>query len=247
MVDYHTHILPGIDDGSPDINTTIAMLKMEKDQGITKVIATPHFYAHKTSINAFLEKRNNALEQVRSKYLPDIIPAAEVYFFTGISNSEIEKLCVEGTKILLLEMPFAQWTDSMFKEVSALIHKKGLTVILAHVERYKKYQKDTRVWDKMLDLDLIVQINAESFYKPEGIKGFFKRKAYLDIIDGRKWIVATDCHGIDHRKPEYKRARAVLIRFLGCEKVEEMEQFAEDTFRSDSCNSTSIRKNSPTS
>ena len=233
MVDFHTHVLPGIDDGSPDINTTIAMLKMEKEQGMTKVIATPHFYAHKTSINEFLEKRNEALEMTRKKAkdLPKIISGAEVYFFKGISKSEIEKLCVEGTNILLLEMPFTQWTDSMYKEVYDLIHKRGFTVILAHVERYKKYQKDMRIWEKLLALDLIIQLNTESFFVPDGLKGLMKRKLCFNLMENYNCIVATDCHGTSHRTPEYRRARAALFKKLGCEKIWGMEELAEDLLK----------------
>ena len=60
MIDFHTHILPGIDDGSRNIDMTVAMLSEEVSQGVTAVVATPHFYANRTSVAAFLERREKA-------------------------------------------------------------------------------------------------------------------------------------------------------------------------------------------
>ena len=152
MIDFHTHILPGIDDGSRDIDMTIAMLEAERDMGVTHIYATPHFYAHRKSVSTFLSRRDNALSKVRQilskrPELPTITEGAEVYYFTGIGRAEhLPELCIAGTDILLLEMPFAQWTDDMARAVEDIIRKRGLRVVLAHVERYERLQKDSSAW-----------------------------------------------------------------------------------------------------
>ena len=65
MIDFHTHILPGIDDGSRDTEMSLAMLEAEMSQGVNTVVLTPHFYAHRRSIGHFLEKRQHALEKLQ--------------------------------------------------------------------------------------------------------------------------------------------------------------------------------------
>ena len=130
LVDFHTHILPGIDDGSQDESMTRDMLFEEKRQGVVDIVATPHFYANQMSVDGFLENRSAALEkteQIRREAdepLPSIITGAEVYYFSGIGCAEeIPRLCIGDTRVLLLEMPFEQWTDDVLRDVKDLIRK----------------------------------------------------------------------------------------------------------------------------
>ena len=62
MIDWHSHILPGIDDGSRDVSESLALIEKLSEQGVDTVVATPHFYADDNSVDAFLEKRNKAYE-----------------------------------------------------------------------------------------------------------------------------------------------------------------------------------------
>ena len=71
MVDFHTHILPGIDDGSKDVEMSLAMLAAEKDQKVDKIIATPHFYAKQDSVQKFLERRRASYERLMHAYSRD--------------------------------------------------------------------------------------------------------------------------------------------------------------------------------
>jgi protein-tyrosine phosphatase len=120
MIDFHTHILPGIDDGSRDIQMTEQMLEKEAASGVTIVYATPHFYAHRTGVSGFLAKRDASYRKVRELLetrddLPSVKAGAEVYYFRGMGRAEhTPGLCVEGTDILLLEMPFEQWTEEVY-------------------------------------------------------------------------------------------------------------------------------------
>ena len=91
MVDLHSHILPGIDDGSRSLEMTEAMLAEMGKQGIHTVAATPHFYANRDLPEAFLQRRKKALEQVAglTGNYPKIIPGAEVVYFDGMVRSQI--------------------------------------------------------------------------------------------------------------------------------------------------------------
>ena len=117
IVDFHSHILPGIDDGSQSLEESIAMLRMEAEQGIRYVVATPHFYPRYETPESFLEKRSQAESLLRSalkqeKNLPQVAMGAEVYYFRGISESEfLPRLTIQGGQCILLEMPPAPWPE----------------------------------------------------------------------------------------------------------------------------------------
>ncbi len=224
MIDFHTHILPGIDDGSQNIETTETMLLEEKRQGVKLIAATPHFYANRTSIGRFLERRSGAMEKTKKlteeadEPLPEIIAGAEVYYFEGIGDaSEIGRLCIGETRTILLEMPFEQWNERILQDTEALISRQRLQVVLAHVERYIRLQRDRRVWERMMALPVIPQINAGSLI-PQG--GIFapdrKRKFCLRLLEERQAvIIGSDCHDLAGRAPNLESARREIIRTLG--------------------------------
>ena len=116
VIDFHSHILPGIDDGSRNVETSIGMLWMCKEHGVDTMIATPHFYADSNTVERFIDSRQKAYDKVMAENMdiPQIIMGAEVAFFAGISRAEkTDALKVEGTDIMLLEMPFVTWSDSV--------------------------------------------------------------------------------------------------------------------------------------
>ena len=132
MVDLHCHILPGIDDGSPDVKISMAMLRRQSEQGVEVVCASPHYYREQSSIETFCQIRAAALEKLQSalpECSPRVLLAAEVAYFSGISDCiELDRLCIEGTKTLLLEMPFLQWTQSQIDEVISLVFDRQYQV-----------------------------------------------------------------------------------------------------------------------
>ena len=86
VIDFHSHILPGVDDGSKNLEQSLAMLQMEAAQGIKRVVATPHFYAQHDKPEKFLRKREEAQRQLRQLIsenpgLPELSIGAEVYYF----------------------------------------------------------------------------------------------------------------------------------------------------------------------
>ena len=95
MVDFHTHILPKIDDGSKSVEESLAMLRSEWEQGIQEVVLTPHFYPQMDDPREFLARRQASFERLQAamgeEALPKLRLGAEVYFYYGMSNSEILK------------------------------------------------------------------------------------------------------------------------------------------------------------
>lgn len=216
MIDFHTHILPGIDDGSRDSNMTAAMLWEERKQNVELIVATPHFYADRMRIDTFLRYRELALEKVKkiqvasTEPLPKIICGAEVYYFYGIGEAdEVKRLCIDGTQTILLEMPFTQWMEDVLRDVEGLIEKQKLNVVLAHVERYYGFQRDRRIWDRIMELPLTPQINAGSFIPKRGLlHPGKKRKFCMRFLEKHPdLILGSDCHNTTSRAPNLAKGR----------------------------------------
>lgn len=218
MIDVHSHVLPGIDDGSKSLEESLRMLAASAEQGITYMAATPHFYPSETSPEQFLDRRNRAAERVRSVWqpaFPRLLLGAEVYYCDGISQAEeIEALRIEGTSLLLLEMPFQTWSRRMTAEIRALHNRPGCTVVLAHIERYLRYQKRA-VWDKLLDAGVLMQSNASFF-----LRWGTKHRAVHMLDAGRIHLLGSDCHNMAERPPRVGEALALL----GEQRVQALER-----------------------
>ena len=244
MIDLHTHILPGIDDGSRDVRESLELIRTEQEGGVNVIIATPHFYAQKTSVNGFLERRARAYDKVMEAVSqgsvrsdadqpgrPRILKGAEVYYFPGIGKAEhISSLTTEGTNTLLLEMPFSQWNRSVCSDVEDLIFRQGLKIVLAHVERYLSFQKDRKYWERILSLDLLVQFNAEDIIRRSGLFGPDKKKKFcLEYIRNHDaFLLGSDCHNMTVRRPNLREARDEIARLFGEEKLRVSDRLAQE-------------------
>ena len=200
FTEYHCHLLPGIDDGSENAETSLAMLDIMKEQGVERVIFTPHFYCHKEkSIDHFIKKRQAAFESVKEKSpIKEMLLGAEVALELGLSEvKDIEKLAIQGTKLILIEMPFRDYENWMLEEVYNISAEFDLKVILAHVHRYRSvYDKD--IMKRMLCSDNILQINIEAF------EGFRQKFIAKDIINSNmQFVFGSDAHNLSSRKPRW--------------------------------------------
>ena len=216
ITDFHSHVLPGIDDGSRSVAESIAMLQAEAEQGITHVIATPHFYAHRTTPERFLEKRNQAemmLREEMEKYpgLPRLSVGAEIYFFNGISDCDaINLLTIGGNRCILLEMGDSPWGDSAYREMMQIWQKQGLTPVIAHVDRYIGPWRDYGIPSRLEALPVVVQANASFFLRPS-TSPMSMRMLKRDQIH----LLGSDCHNMTSRRPNLGSALQKIQRKLG--------------------------------
>ncbi|MBE6953389.1 MAG: capsular polysaccharide biosynthesis protein [Ruminococcaceae bacterium] len=220
MIDFHSHILPGIDDGSRSTEESVAMLQALAKQGIETVVATPHFYADETSVSAFLEQRDaavNAIADAAASECPQWIVGAEVLYYPGISRLQgLELLKLGESKLLLLEMPVEKWTDYTVREVAEVAASPGIKVCLAHIERYLADQSD-KTWDRLYESGILMQSNASFFL------GFStKRKAMRMLSDGRIHLLGSDCHNLTNRPPRIGEAYTAIGKKLGEAFVHQM-------------------------
>lgn len=211
MIDFHTHILPGMDDGSKDVRESVSMLRLEGKLGINTVCLTPHFYAEQNSPERFLERRERAWQKLKPflwPELPRMRLGAEVQYFEGISEVEnVHRLRIEGTPYLLVEMPFCRWTQRMLEEVLELNDYPGTRVVLAHVERYLSMQPSGIV-EALVEKGILIQSNLSWF-------GSWKtrHRAMSMLKKGQIHFLGSDCHNMDNRRPNWdvlpEKARAL--------------------------------------
>ncbi len=224
MIDWHSHILPDIDDGSRDVCESLGMIKALKEQGVDLVVATPHFFADDESVDAFLERRDNAWKDLSLAISEDtdlnIVLGAEVKYYSGISRmSGLERLQIGDTGLILLEMPMSKWTEYTVRELAEINSSRGLTVIIAHMERYFPMQsRKTR--DRVLDSGVIMQSNA-SFFTRFGSK----RRAISSLINGEIQLIGSDCHNMTSRPPNIKSAYDVIRKKLGEDFAGQMNEY----------------------
>ncbi len=225
VVDFHTHVLPKMDDGSRSAEMSLEMLRRMKDSGTDIVVATSHYYGQKESLESFLHRRGASLSRLREELddtYPVVIPGAEVAFHFGIEKQkDLDQACIEGTRTLLLEMPFAPWSDYELNAVASLCYDKKLTVVLAHYERFVGFQKGNDMLERILKLPVFVQINAESLLP------FFGSKPWIRMFDEhRAHLLGSDSHNLTSRAPNLDKARAVLRKKLGDDALDRIDSCA---------------------
>jgi protein-tyrosine phosphatase len=212
MIDWHSHILPAVDDGSEDLNESLALLHSLSEQGVRAVVASSHFYANRESLESFLRRRQNAYDTLIDS-LPSDAPrihlGAEVKYYQGISRmTELRSLCIKGTRILLLEMPFCKWNEGVVKELLELSSMPKLTIMLAHIERYFSSQSKS-VWQTLYENGILLQVNASVFLN------FSSRGKVLKFLrQGGLLFVGSDCHNLTSRPPRIGEAHEILKRKL---------------------------------
>ena len=217
LTDYHSHILPRMDDGAESVETSLRMIGLMWEQGVRRVVATPHFYAHcENSVADYLQKRRRAYERIQealpdwSGNAPEIFLGAEVAIEQGISRLQgIESLRMGDSPYILLELPYGPFAHWMLEEIDAISNLYGLTPVMAHVHRYVQFYRKTQLSD-ILQVDAVFQINNSAF------RWFRERNFARRIIkEGYPYLFGSDAHNMEERRPDWdfllkKAAPAVL-------------------------------------
>ena len=198
-VDMHSHILPGIDDGSPDIATSLELVKGLMQLGLKKSIATPHVISdlyHNTpeSINNALQQLREALHQNNIAY--EVNAAAE-YLMDDLFLELLAKknLLTLQDNLILTEFSFASMPRQP-EELSFKIIMEGYMPILAHPERYSYYHDQPKMYDRLKELGFVLQVNLLSLTGYYG-KGPFKAAKYI-LENGLAGFVGTDLQHHNH-------------------------------------------------
>lgn len=228
IVDFHSHILPGVDDGSADVEESLSMLRMEAEQGIRSIVATPHFYARHDTPERFLRRRAAAYEVLHDKLnifpeSPQIYLGAEVYYFPGMSDSDVlSELTIAHTGHILLEMPYAPWTESVYREIEGIYVKRGIVPIIAHVDRYISPFWTHGIPKRLAELPVLVQANAE-FFLERGTSKMAMRMLKTDQIH----LLGSDCHNVSSRVPNMASAIRLIQKQLGNDPIRRIRAYQD--------------------
>ena len=213
MIDWHSHILPEMDDGSRSVKESLELLNMLSGQGVSAVALTPHFFPNDESAEKFLQRREISFRKLKSQLKgdePQTVLGAEVKYYSGISRmQELKKLTIGESGILLLEMPMSKWTEYTVRELVEMSGKGGFTLMLAHIDRYLKFQ-NSEIWERLYDSEILMQVNASFFNELP------TRKKALSMLEaGAINFIGSDCHGLVSRPPKIGKAFEIIRKKLG--------------------------------
>ena len=224
MIDFHCHILPGIDDGSQSMDESLELARQSVASGVTHVVATPH--GAMEDLEKMLAMRDAKLAELRERLAQESIPLTLIpgleYSVDGHSDdAALEYLncrCGEKPGIaspLLVELKFSM-NVSFAGNLLFKAQLKGIPVILAHAERYEGFKSGCSMLMELMDKGLVVQFNSQNFSRPFP---FFNSipKVMLKLIAHapENVIVGSDAHNPDMRPAGLDMARKIVTSEFG--------------------------------
>ncbi|MDP4151977.1 MAG: CpsB/CapC family capsule biosynthesis tyrosine phosphatase [Bacillota bacterium] len=220
LIDFHSHILPGIDDGASDLDTSLKLIDLLKNQNVSIILATPHYNAAHMSVDDFLNRRSLSFQKLALPGDISIKLGAEVFLTRGVDSIEgLEKLCIENTSYILIEPPMEPWQDWIYESVYKIV-LRGLHPIIAHVERYMGVMSFNRIL-KLLEMDVISQINADS------LSYFTGRRNIIKLYKEQKFhLLGSDTHNLKTRFPKMDIAAGKITKYFGADFLNHIDKNA---------------------
>lgn len=219
MVDIHHHLLPGLDDGSPDLETSVAMTRMAAEDGITHIVCTPHASGHYTFQPELVAAKLQELrDAVRAENIPVTIGQG-CDFHINYENVEDalanpRKYTINGHHYLMVELPDLMLPPSL-DETFYRLKLAGMTPVLTHPERNPVLQKDTSKLKEWMRHGLLLQVTTSSVL---GRMGKTAHRVAHEMLDNQ-WVhfLATDAHNLKSRPPRMREACDAVAEKYGRE------------------------------
>ena len=231
MIDIHNHLLPGLDDGSPNFETSLAMARMAVADGITHIVCTPHAN-HRYPYDPF--RVEDLISNLRGRLAEAEIPLTLVRgadFHLTYENiqealADPARFSIAGRGYLMTELP-DYGSFSSFDETYYELRLAGMTPVLTHPERNPTLQESrAKVYD-WLRLGVLIQVTANSILGDMGKKA---QRMSLDLLEKKQvHFIATDAHNTTSRPPKMRAAYDLVARKFGI-------QFADALFKSNPLN-----------
>lgn len=230
MTDLHCHILPGMDDGAPDLETAQRLLEMESLQGIHNIALTSHFDWGEDTIDDFLERRTAAFEQLQAGLAQTDLElnlklGCEIMFSPHLINEPVHRLCLEGTDVLLLELPVNS-NPPFVRDALEYFLADGLVPVLAHVERYRYLLEDPSILAEWVELGALAHINGATLLRSTEQADMAMKFIKWNLVQ----LIATDTHSPVKRPPILRQALRKVDEQLGKQKAAWLRQNAEALF-----------------
>jgi protein-tyrosine phosphatase len=219
MVDIHSHIIPGIDDGSKNMEMTLEMLRNAEKEGIKEIVATPHYlleYGEATIIEVknYVKEINVILEN--EKIDVKVYSGQEVYFTENI----IEDYMVgnigtlNDSRYMLIEFSMDKFDDNIF-DILYELQVRDIVPIIAHPERYKFFIEKPSLINEFIAQRYLFQVNAGSITGKFGQN--VKKTADLFLKNNIYNFIGSDAHNIKNRNTGLKDAMDMLCGDMNIE------------------------------
>lgn len=216
-VDIHTHILPGLDDGSGDWSQTERMLCAQKEQGVTDIIATPHFdteqnYQDPEKIRRLVAEANELAQKVTPEIT--LYTGCEVLYTPGIIEvyKKGDILTLADSQYLLVEF----FPRSPYREIEEAVGsfvREGVIPVIAHVERYECLMTEYDRLYELMKMGAVMQMNSRSLLG----KRFDKRVRLCRkmLENGFVHFLGSDCHNENERPPKMQEPYETIVKICG--------------------------------
>lgn len=238
MTDLHCHILPGIDDGAASPADSVELLRREQRDGVTQIALTSHFNSERIAVDEYLAKRAAAYHTLQEA-LPQELRSirlklgAEVYFSPKLCELDGQKLCMEDTAYLLVEMPTSH-RPHFIRETFSALQSQGILPIVAHIERYPYVMEDPRLLYDWVAAGAYAQINAGALLKGGKTTARLLQFLRWDLVH----VIATDTHSLDKRPPRLGDAMKLVAQKQGAAVAQQLAENSDALFADqelDSC------------
>lgn len=243
IVDLHCHILPGIDDGSPDLEHSLDLARAAVADGVTHILATPHhldnnYVNHRTDVIKAVQNFQNELDA--EQIALQVFPGQEVHINGDLPQRYADLLGADEKKrYMLLEFPHSN-VPAYAKRLIFELQKLGTTPIIVHPERNKEIQKDLNILYDFIQRGALAQVTATSY-----VGGFGDHVADISrqLVENRLvQVVASDAHALQGRNFVLSEALKQIATDFGPEKALEFESNAEDILNGLSMTANGYRK-----
>jgi len=221
MIDFHSHILYGLDDGIQTFEDSVLVVKEAKEAGFNKIICTTHYSNY---FKADEEKRKKRIKELEENKLGvELILGNEIYAISNIDEliDKKEASTINGSSYILFELPLRE-NYSQLRNLIINLMSKGYKLVLAHPERYVTFQKDPKRIEEILNLGVYLQANYMS------IEGLYGREAkkLVELLYKHKMItfLGTDVHRTCKYYPNIKRVKEKIVDIVGISQFEYMSE-----------------------
>ena len=223
MIDLHSHILPGLDDGAQTMDEALEMARIAERDGIKKIVATPHLFRnnfiHKDL--GIIEKKREELSQALKKnnIHVEVFAGAEVH----ISHSLIDEIKKNRNSLVINQSSymFVEFSsEHVFSGVKNLFFElmsEGITPIIAHPERNSVFIRNPSLLYELVEMEALCQANSGSF---SGLYGSRTQEAVYHFLElGLFHFIASDCHNTRSITPRLSEALAKATAIVGAKKA----------------------------